>query len=77
MDFNVEVKQTDFRRVIADAVLRIHLRRVTAELQEVKEAIRASESEELLIRFTELNKQRQELENEMRQVDVHNPEQEE
>ncbi|MFN5866656.1 MAG: DNA primase [Candidatus Kapaibacterium sp.] len=76
MDFNVEVKQTDFRRVIADAVLRIHLRRVTAELQEVKEAIRASESEELLIRFTELNKQRQELENEMRQVSIHNPEEE-
>ncbi len=67
--FSVELHQTDVRLVIADAVLRIRLRVVLRELGDVKDAIQRDESIELLQRFQDLTRQRQDLESEMRRID--------
>jgi hypothetical protein len=67
--FSVELQQTDVRLVIADAVLRIRLRVVLRELGEVKDAIQREESIELLQRFQDLTRQRQDLESEIRRID--------
>lgn len=68
--FSVELGQTDVRSVISDAILRIRLRNVLKELATIKDAVQHDESIELLQRFQELSRRRQELEVEIRRIDL-------
>ncbi|MFM8569081.1 MAG: hypothetical protein ACKOB6_05715, partial [Candidatus Kapaibacterium sp.] len=68
--FSVELHQADVRLVISDALLRIRLRVVLRELGEVKDAIQKEDGIELLQRFQDLTRRRQELESEIRRIDI-------